>query len=509
MTLPVLEMRLEPAVKTIVLVDLSSLAYPIWHTSQSEPNVNHTSEQILARVRLMAHGQPHVAICVDSGRSFRRDIEATYKANRPDHDERLGHQIKLAIKSLEADGFPIWSVPGFEADDLIATATRIAFETTEADVIIVSADKDLLQLVGPRVTAQSVKDGARIDEAAVVAKFGIGPELMRDYLTLVGDSSDNIPGVKGVGAKRAVELLTKFGSVDILYRRLKEDPATSLGLTPTMRTALVDFQPRLDLSRQLITLRTDAEIPFADVLSQRVAKPSTHQYATTTMTDYDDEEPMPEPTDTPVTTAEPAAASVEPAPVVAIATRQSESLAPAPAEWERQLEPRSMKQVQSLALDMWKSGMFSAYGTPEAVLSTVLTGRELGLPAMASLRCIYNLEGKHSLSASLMVALVLKSGMAEYFEPISFSETEATFETLRKGARNPVKLTHTFQMAEKAWPKSKPDWEKKFLESGWGKNPTDMLVARATARLARMVYPDLLAGLYTPDELIEIRAEAA
>jgi len=176
---------------------------------------------------------------------------------------------------------------------------------------------------------------------------------------------------------------------------------------------------------------------------------------------------------------------------------EPEVLAPAPAEWERQLDPRSMRDAQKLAVDMHQSRMFSGYGSPQAVLSTVMVGRELGLPAMASLRGIHNIEGKHSLSAALMVALVLKSGLAEYFEPVSFSETEATFETHRKGARNPVRLTHTIEMAQTAGlVKDK---------SGWLKNPTDMLCARAQARLARMVYPDLLAGLYTPEELADAR----
>src|SRR5690606_23237663 len=112
------------------------------------------------------------------------------------------------------------------------------------------------------------------------------------------------------------------------------------------------------------------------------------------------------------------------------------------------LDPRSLREAKTVAMDMFQSRMFSGYGNAQAVLSTVMVGRELGLPAMASLRSIHIIEGKHALSASLMVALVLRSGLAEYFEPISFSETEATYETKRKGARNPVKLTHTIQMAQ-------------------------------------------------------------
>jgi 5'-3' exonuclease len=487
------------AVRQIVLVDLSSIAYPIWHMSQSEPNANHASEQIVGRIRSIAQGQPHVAICCDAGRSFRRDLDPLYKANRPERDERLHHQIKLAVEQLREDGFPIWSVPGFEADDLIATAAMRAFETTEAEVIIVSGDKDLLQLVGDRIVAQSVKDGSRLDETAVAAKFGATPAQMRDYLTLVGDASDNIKGVEGIGGKRAADLLAKFGSVDHLFAQLHEKGGKAIGLTPAIAANLLAFYPHLDATRTLITLRTDAEIPFEDVLSLRVSKPSTHQYATTTMTDYDDEDPMPEQTETPVTTIEPSTPTNEPA-STAMTVRQPE-LAPMPAEYEKQLDPRSLKQAQALAFDMWKSGMFSAYGTPEAVLSTVLVGREMGIPAMTALRTIHNIKGRHALSAQLIVAMVLRSGLAEYFEVSELTNTSCTYVTKRKNGRGEISVTHTIEMARTAGLVKE--------DSGWMKNPQDMLSARASVRLARLVYPDICANVYTPDELAEIRGEAA
>ena len=102
----------------VVLIDLSSIAHPIWHMSQSEPDPNHTSTAIVARVRALATGNPHVAICCDSGRSFRHDLAPTYKANRPESEAPLHHQITLAVEQLEADGFPVWAVKGFEADDV-------------------------------------------------------------------------------------------------------------------------------------------------------------------------------------------------------------------------------------------------------------------------------------------------------------------------------------------------------------------------------------------------------
>jgi len=490
-------------VKELVFVDLSSIAHPIFHMSASEPDPNHCSQATIARVHALANGNEHVAICCDSGRSFRKELDPTYKGNRPERNEILHHQIALAVEALRADGFPIWQADGFEADDVIAAATERALALEDASVLVVTGDKDLLQLVGPRVRAKSVQDGTIRDSGAVLEKFGVTPEQMRDYLTIVGDSSDNVKGIPGLGPKTAAALLKQFGSLDQLYTDLTDTGAGGCGLKPSVASALRTFKPQLPVTRALIALRTDVEIPFDQVLQPRVSE------AAKVFTEEANEmEPEAQTEPQPDTAPEPGAQQpCEPEPTATpngvapvenkMVVHEPEVLAPAPAEWERQLDPRSMRDAQKLAVDMHQSRMFSGYGSPQAVLSTVMVGRELGLPAMASLRGIHNIEGKHSLSAALMVALVLKSGLAEYFEPVSFSETEATFETHRKGARNPVRLTHTIEMAQTAGlVKDK---------SGWLKNPTDMLCARAQARLARMVYPDLLAGLYTPEELADAR----
>jgi 5'-3' exonuclease len=503
----------------IVLIDLSSIAYPIYLTTQSDPDPNKASQQIVARVRDLVNSHPHAAVCCDSGRSFRHDLDTSYKANRPEKDAPLHHQMTLACEQLKADGFPVWSVRGFEADDLIASATAKALSLPDLTVLIVSADKDLLQLVGPRVRAKSARDGSIVDADAVVAKFGVKPEQMRDYLTLVGDSSDNVKGATGIGPKKAAQLLATFGTLDACYEAIAKKEAA---LPASIVNSLTDFYPRLQSTRALIALRTDVDVQFDEIAADRVPKDAE----TFGMDDSAEEEAMEshEPTTGPAivtTTAAPAfTATTEnqpPASTTTLAPASESSTALvvrdgeviAPAEYERQLDPRSMKDAITLAKHMYESRMFSSYGTPQGVLATVMVGRELGLPAMASLRSIHNIEGKHGLAASLMVALVLKSGLAEYFEPVSFTDTEATFETKRKGARKAVTLTHTIEMARQAWPKTKQDWEKSFLASGWGRNPTDMLVARATSRLARMVYPDLLAGLYTPEELAEIREQVA
>ena len=112
-----------PESSAVLLVDLSSIAHPIWHMSQQEPDPDHTSQRTAAVVRALAADHPHTAICCDSKTSFRKELDATYKANRPKAEAPLHHQIDLAREALEADGFPVWKVDGFEGDDLIATAT--------------------------------------------------------------------------------------------------------------------------------------------------------------------------------------------------------------------------------------------------------------------------------------------------------------------------------------------------------------------------------------------------
>lgn len=468
--------------KTLVLIDLSSIAYPIYMMAGGQTDPNYVSQQIVTRVHALAGTSRHVAICCEGRGSFRRDLDPTYKAQRPEKDEVLIYQIEEAKTALEAEGFPVWSARGYEADDIIASAVARAIahrEVEGCEVLVVTGDKDLLQLVGEGVHVKSTKNGDVLDIEGVKAKMGVSPAQIVDYLSLVGDTSDNVVGAKGIGPKTAADLLARFGSIDGIYAAI----AQGTPFKASSLASLQEFQARRALVKQLITLRPDASIAFDAILQER-PMPSLI-------------EPEPTPSEP---NAQPGPIDVTDPKPTAIA-RVPDVLAPAPAEFERQLEPRSYDQARLLSEDMAKSRMFSGYGTPHQVLSTVLIGRELGLPAMASLRGIFNIEGRHALSAQTMVAIILRSGLVHYFRPVEFDEQKATFEAHRKGEGNkPITLTHTIEMARKAWSKSQDAWEK----SGWGRNPTDMLVARATSRLARIVCPDVIAGLYTPEELREV-----
>jgi 5'-3' exonuclease len=501
----------------IALVDLSSIAYPIWHMSGSQPDPDYTSQQIVSRVRALTAKYPKAAICCDSGKSFRNELSPDYKAQRETAPAALFHQIALAKERLEADGFPVWAVRGFEADDLIASATRQALAFSDTSVLVFSGDKDLLQLVGPRVRVQSTNNGTVYDSEGVRAKFGVGPAQIGDYLALVGDSADNVKGAEGIGPKKAADLLSRFGNLAGVY-----DALTNQGtqFKPAMATALREFEARRDQTVKLITLRTDVDLPFAELDNDRVAKDAAPMEGDDMAVNGEVVEEVAAQASAPKA-ADPAPAPAAGQPSVpngadsgikatapADALIGSVGLAPAPVEFEKQLEPRSIGQAMQLANAMYKARLFNAYGTPEAVLSTVLMGRELGLQATASLRAFHLIEGKHALAADAMRGLVLRSGVAKYFRCVGRTAERVTFETWRNGEPEPFRLSYTRDEGRAAFgfydgmpEAARKDRETSWSKSAWAKHPADMLAARASSKLARLVYSDILFGLYSPEEL--------
>ncbi len=188
-------------------------------------------------------------------KTFRHDLYPLYKANRPAPPEDLIQQLDLIFELLEAFGIPLIKTPGFEADDLIGTTARI-FEPV-CRIVIVSPDKDLAQLVHDGV--QILKPGKNQNELEllgaeeIAAQYGVPPALFCDMLSLCGDSSDNIPGAKGIGPKTASTLLTKYGSLENIYNHLDD-------LSPKNRHSLEEFRPQLELIKTLVTIRTDLPV---------------------------------------------------------------------------------------------------------------------------------------------------------------------------------------------------------------------------------------------------------
>jgi DNA polymerase-1 len=209
------------------------------------------------------------ALAWDSDQPTRRHVSyPEYKAHRPPMPDDLVRQLPQIQSVARALGLPVIEVPGTEADDVMATLARRAV-AEGMDVVLVTNDKDLQQLVSPHVSVLAPggggKDDVWMDEAAVQAKWGVPPSGLRDVLALMGDSSDNIPGVPGVGEKTAVDLIAQFGSLDQLYARLAEVKRDSL------RSKLFDNREAAYHSQDLVTV--DDDLPIVEPWQELAVRP--------------------------------------------------------------------------------------------------------------------------------------------------------------------------------------------------------------------------------------------
>ncbi|MFZ9061701.1 MAG: 5'-3' exonuclease, partial [Steroidobacteraceae bacterium] len=215
----------EPA--TLWLVDGSSYLYRAFHalppltTSRGEPTGAVLGVLNMLN-RLLKEEQPqYLAVVFDApGRTFRDDLFEAYKAHRPPMPDDLQRQIGPLLESVEALGLPLLRIEGVEADDVIGTLAARA-SAAGMRTVVSTGDKDLAQLVDEKVTLVNTMTGSRLDEAGVKHKFDVLPSQIVDYLALVGDKIDDLPGVPGVGAKSAAALLGAFGSIE----QIPADPA--------------------------------------------------------------------------------------------------------------------------------------------------------------------------------------------------------------------------------------------------------------------------------------------
>ncbi len=215
---------------------------------------------------------PYIAVIFDAARkNFRNEIYTEYKANRDDTPEDLIPQFGLIRDATEAFGIPAIELEGFEADDLIATYARLASEQGKK-VTIVGTDKDLMQLVNDNVRMFDPIKNKYIGPAEVKEKFGVLPDRVIDVQSLAGDSTDNIPGVPGIGIKTAAELINEYGDLDTLLERAGEIKQ------PKRREKLIENADMARISRKLVTLAPDAPIPV-DLTDLKSRDPNTPQLA--------------------------------------------------------------------------------------------------------------------------------------------------------------------------------------------------------------------------------------
>ena len=244
----------------LILIDGSSWLYRAFHAlppltaPDGEPTGAVYGMGNMLRRLQKDYAPERIAVIFDPrGKTFRNDIYAEYKANRPPTPEELASQFPLIKELLAAMGIPMLQIDGVEADDVIGTLATQA-RARDWQVLVVTGDKDMAQLVDEQVQLLDTMKNKRLDAAAVTEKFGVPPELIVDYLALMGDSSDNIPGINGVGPKTAAKWLNQYGDLDTLIAKADEVGGK---IGEKLRAGL----EQLPMAKDLATIRCEIEIP--------------------------------------------------------------------------------------------------------------------------------------------------------------------------------------------------------------------------------------------------------
>lgn len=250
----------------LILVDGSSYLYRAYHAfppltnSAGEPTGAMYGVLNMLRSLIMQYKPSHVAVVFDAkGKTFRDELFESYKSHRPPMPDDLREQIAPLHEMVEAMGLPLLVVSGVEADDVIGTLARQASQKG-IPVLISTGDKDMAQLVEPNITLINTMTNTILGPQEVEDKYGVPPELIIDFLALMGDSSDNIPGVPGVGEKTALALLQGIGSLEKIYNSLDDIAPLGFRGSKTLAPKMEENRELAFLSYQLATIKTDVEL---------------------------------------------------------------------------------------------------------------------------------------------------------------------------------------------------------------------------------------------------------
>jgi DNA polymerase-1 len=251
-----------PPIPDLVLVDGSSYVYRAFHalpplsTSRGEPTGAVLGVMNMLLKFLKDYQPRRIAVVFDApGKTFRDELFAAYKEHRPGMPDDLRAQVGPLLEIIRALGLPLLRIPGVEADDVIGTLACRASRAGQT-VLISTGDKDMAQLVNGSITLINTMTNAVLDREGVKLKFDVYPEQMVDYIALIGDTIDNIPGIDKVGPKTAAKLLQRYGGLDELIGRIAEVPGK---VGDNLREGLAT----LELSRRLATIRTDLDLPLS------------------------------------------------------------------------------------------------------------------------------------------------------------------------------------------------------------------------------------------------------
>lgn len=517
----------------VLLVDLSVLFRAAFHSNENGPT-GITLQTTLDSVRRAVGLVPDclVGVCCDGRGNWRKDLSPEYKAHREKQPESMYGQLDRVKAQLVADGFLLWTADGYEADDIIAGMTAAAVAAGH-EVVVASHDKDLTQLIAPTVKMLVTSTWEFRGEAEVVAKFGVEPAAIGDFLALVGDKSDGVKGIPSVGPVTAKDLLIKHGDLEGIFRKVDAlavtdgkvetmTPAAKAIATPAIVEKLWKHKADALLARQLVTLKTDAPVKFDDIYKER--KVTTK--LSSKNVDFDNvDDVIAGPTKAAASSGDPAAASAPSsesasAPTATTApestvsaedakTTATDHPAPPPAastalvphievEYQKQFEPRSMGQALTLGEILYESRAYGRFPTAASITATVARGRELGIPALASLDAFHFVAdlGRILPSWQLIRALAERDPKCKYFRWVEGDEKSATWETWHADHPAPTRMTYLIEQADKAG-LIKPDKPK----SAWMARPEEQLSKTCCCILARRVYSGAVLNLYAAEEM--------
>lgn len=267
--------------KRLVLIDGHAIIHRAYHalpmltTREGQP-VNAVYGFATMILKIIETMRPtHMAVAFDLPTpTFRQETYVAYQSKRPRLDDDLGSQIPLVNDLVKAAGIAQYSVPGFEADDVLGTLATQAVQKTQHtthntggkfdEVVIVTGDRDILQLVNGKVKVfmptKGLSEGRLMDEAGVLDYLGVRPDQIIEYKALVGDSSDNYPGVPGIGPKTAIQLIQIFGTVENLYKSVKGEGARGKEIPERVRQKLIDGREGAEISHKLATIVCDVDL---------------------------------------------------------------------------------------------------------------------------------------------------------------------------------------------------------------------------------------------------------
>lgn len=454
--------------KRVALVDLSGVFRMYWHAMENEEISAAVNKTVAAVVGFLS-GYDFGAVCVDCPPYIRTTLLPSYKANREKAPAALFDQLGQTKDILDADGVHIFGAQGYEADDILAQLAG-NYSDNGATVDVYSADKDLLQIVTGDINVISTATRQKYTPDAVREKFGVDPDQVPDLLALIGDKSDNIVGIKGVGVKTAAAWISEAGSLGAILAKPEALPEKYARFV----SVISDGKEQISKNYKLVQLLTDAPNINPEEIMETKERRTLEPVA-------DDIEPE-------------VIEAPKPQPVAQVSTLapMANDTTPAPIAWDKSLEPRDPTQAYKLAKLMFSSRVFGDFPNPEAILAVVLTGRAHGLDSVASLQGFHVIKGKVAPSAQLLIGLVKKHPTCEYMRLVESTTESATWETKRVDEPEPTRLAYTFAQAKLAGLTGNDNWRKR---------PDTMLRWRAGVELARAVYPDVVSGLYSVEEM--------